>query len=250
MKMKRLLFLLLTFHFPAHAFITHYMYGLWDVSPLPIPLKKVQEHNAKALNSQFITHDKAATLKYVLQYSREFDPDFYDLFIRISRKVSQADLGRYLIIFYEGGMYCDLDAIVKDPRDFLEDLSYRNGVWFTEKITDISNLGIREKPYSHRIAQYALFIKDKRSPLMLEIIQESTRRVRMLFEETKGKWSDSDVLWATGPDVVTTIIHETSKSDFKILNLKESQKFINHKGSGGWRKGKDHREFCSFCIKS
>lgn len=137
-----------------------------------------------------------------------------------------------------GGMYLDLDVIAKDFELTETRINYPNGVWLTEGIVDLHRLSPREKPYNQRIAQYAFFANESRSPLLLEIIHESIRRVKFLFTEG-GTWSDSDILWATGPDVVTTIIHETSHTGFELINEQDSERMFIHERHGGWRNQKD-----------
>ncbi len=223
----------------SSPFVVHYMWGLWDTTPLPNHLVKIQVYNNKILSTKSVTHEKSEILDYVARFSHEHDIDYFELFQKIPRKVSQADLGRYIIIYYEGGMYCDLDVVIKKPHEFLRDLEYKNGVWLTEKVIDPEYLGPREKPYAHRIAQYAFFSKEKKCALLLEIIHEAFRRVQLLFQECGDQWSDLDVLWATGPDVVTTVLHETLESDYKILDLKQTQKLLKHQSQSTWRDGKD-----------
>lgn len=232
--------LLLLFCLPLHAeFTVHYMWGLWDTTPLPEEYQAMREHNQKLLKMPSILHEKGDIFLYVKQFSDEFDPALYDLFQKIPRKVCQADLGRYIIIYYLGGLYLDLDARVVDPNILLRLGHYPNGVWLTELICRPSNLAPREKPYCRRIAQYAFFMEEKRSPLLLQIIQESIRRVKVLFAECGDKWSDTDVLWGTGPDVVTTIVHETGHRNFKILNYFESWGFVCHECHSKWHGQKD-----------
>ncbi len=225
---------------PLQAITVHYMWGLWDNFPLPQKYQEIQNNNQQALKADTSLHQKEDILHYVRRFSEEFDPAFFELFEKIPRKVSQADLGRYIIIYYLGGMYLDLDVRVKHPKQFLADLDYPNGVWLTEHVVPVSKLGPREKPYGHRIAQFAFYIKGERSHLLLEIIHEAINRVRTLFHECGNNWSDNDVLWASGPDVVTTLLHETSEGGFKVLDLSQSRRFLVHEAHGTWRNTKDH----------
>lgn len=77
------------------GFDLHHMYGFWDTQPMPEAYRHLQAQNAKALGANSIMHDKADTLNLIAQFSQEYDPTFWDLFNKIPRKVSQADLGRY-----------------------------------------------------------------------------------------------------------------------------------------------------------
>lgn len=234
-------FLIRSVSLPAvDPFVVHYIYGLWDTQPLPVKYRKIQNKNGRALKANSLCHGKDEVLKYVSQFSQEFDPEFFDLFNKIKRKVAQADLGRYLLIYYLGGMYCDIDVVVKKPANFLTDLDYRNGVWLTEvDDVDPSFLGPREKHYLPRLAQFAFFVKEAKSELLLEIILKSIERTKELFQELGDDWSDADILWVTGPDLVTTVIHETKAADFKILDKFQSWELLKHQYKNTWKGGKD-----------
>lgn len=236
----KLIAALLLFITPLQAeFTVHYMWGLWDNFPLPEKYQKIQKENKRALKAPLVLHQREDIFAHVKQFSDEFGPEFFELFTRIPRKVCQADLGRYILIYHLGGLYLDLDARVKNAKKFLEDLDYYNGVWLTEKMAPVESLGPREKPYTQRVAQYAFYVSQPRSPLLLEIIKEAFNRVNVLFQERGNAWSDSDVLWATGPDVVTTCIHETSERHFKLLSLSKSNAFVIHECHWSWHDGKD-----------
>lgn len=224
---------------PLKELHVHYMWGLWDTTPLPKSYKLAQVKNAKALKAtSSTTHEKEEILFFVQKFSEEYDPEFLTLFCQIPRKVSQADLGRYVLIYYLGGLYLDLDVDVKEGALLHANLNHPNGTFVTERIAKVSQLGPREKPYAKRIAQYAFYLPEPGSPLLLEIIQQSIERVKTLFAEG-NPWSDQDVLFATGPDVVTSVLHETSLKGFKILDLDRSRRLFLHKREGTWRDSQD-----------
>lgn len=220
------------------TFTIHNMWGLWDTCPLPQEFAEQQAANAKTLKATTQLHTKEEILSHIRQFSSEQEP-IEELFQRIPRKVCQADLGRYILIYHLGGLYLDIDASIKNPIFFLSDLDYPNGVWFTEKFALLSTLGPKEKPYSNRIAQFAFFASHKKSPLLLEIIKESVSRIKSLFAEKGNQWTDEDVLYATGPDVVTTRLNETTHRDYKLLNLIQSNELLTHEAQGTWREARD-----------
>ena len=173
----------------------------------------------------------------VLRFSEEVDPSFEKVYHSIPRGVSKADIGRYLVLYYLGGIYLDNDIILKNGNwiNILD--KYPNGVWFTEKMCKSSEqFGKREKKYLHRIANYAIALSNPKSQLVKDIIVESSKRIKNLSDQ---EWSDEDVLWATGPDVVTTILTETYLDGFKILNLEASKSALSHKATGSWRNKED-----------
>ncbi len=237
----RLLILLIFFCLSSlQAQITvHYLWGLWDNYPLPLKYQMTIRYNERKLNAPSAVHDKEDIFHYVKKFSDEFDPAFYELFQKIPRKVAQADLGRYIIIYYLGGLYLDLDVHIKNPKEFLADLQYPNGVWLTEFVAPHCYVSPRQEPYGCQIAQYAFFSPEKGNPLLLEIILEAFNRIKILFDECGNNWTDDDILWATGPVVVTTRFHETNEKNYKLLDRGQANAFLRHHCNAGWRDGKD-----------
>ena len=118
--------------------------------------------------------------------------------------------------------------------------AHPNGVWFTEKVVpNAEHLGPREKPHLRRIANYAFAVPRSSAPVLKEMILEAARRSRHLNDEN-GRWDDEDVLWATGPDVVSTVLAETKLGGFKVLGRYETQHALQHHESGTWRLRRDN----------
>jgi hypothetical protein len=65
-------------------------------------------------------------------------------------------------------------------------------------------------------------------------------RFETLLEEDVA-WTDDDVLWASGPDVVTTIYNEEFEFDptVKVYNAATSCKYLTHINNGSWRNNMD-----------
>merc|ERR1712039_316089 len=74
------------------------------------------------------------------------------------------------------------------------------------KVPDVKYLGPRESPHLVRMAQF-MFATVPHHPFWRAVLDLSLSRCRQLLDEGI-EWSDGDVLFATGPDVVTSVFHE------------------------------------------
>jgi hypothetical protein len=89
-------------------------------------------------------------------------------------------------------------------------------------------LGPREKKYNLRVANYA-FASEAKHPFLREVILECIRRLKLL--SLLKKVSHADILWVCGPDVITTVYHETRYNDVMLLDTT----YLNHLMAGSWR---------------
>ena len=219
-------------------YAVHYMWGLWDDAEVPADIRR-RQHANQAFHGGIdaVTDGKKEVEEVVERYAAEVDPELKAVYHSLSRGVARADLGRYLVLYYEGGAYLDNDITLRDGA-WLRDVP-RNGVWFTEWILpDVEQLGPREKPILRRVANYAFAVRAPRSPLLKAIITEATARAAQLQREG-ASWTDGDVLWATGPDVVSTVLHETDLTGFRLLDMAASNRALTHAHRGSWRGKED-----------
>lgn len=211
-----------------------YMWGLWDNTPLPQNYVKQQDKNKNILKgSKKHTYFKKDIEELVLKYSNEIDHDFYNIYNSIKRNVTKADIGRYLLIYYYGGVYIDNDIDILSDFSMSDLKNYNNGVWYTEKIANIQDLGSKEEKNPVRIANYIIASLYPKNEILLDIIKESSKRIKSL--QSQELWNDSDVLWCAGPDVVTTILTHTQKRYYILYDLEKSKNIILHKSEGTWR---------------
>ena len=130
----------------------------------------------------------------------------------------------------------DADIVLKKP---LADIT-ANECFFIENIVPISRnnpgyyepirKGVLEHPI--RIANYAFSSKPK-NPIFLEVLAEIRRR---MFIQRAPK-RDYDVLYLTGPDVVTSVIYTMNKTvPINVVSKLVSSSIIEHTCAGEWRK--------------
>ena len=186
-------------------------------------------------NLKYIGNYNVITPKILkLLLKNDIFPDLFELYNLIPNWVIKADLGRLLIIYFNGGIYCDIDCFIKKSFN-----SYNNNIiLFTEKICEsVSKLGPRESKSPEnvlRIANFCFASKSIKHPFLKEVIDECLQRLKqVLINEKKTTLNDRDILWCCGPDVITTIYH-LMKHKYNDLYLCDSS-FLDHKSYGGWR---------------
>lgn len=217
------------------------MWGLWDTMDIPDKYTKNQAENARLLGLEprlFLKDDIDLLVK---RYTDEEDSTFQDRYNALKRPSCKADVAKYLIVYYEGGVFLDNDAELKKAKNldtFIADLeSNENGVWFTETesktpITLIS----RGKPYTNIYANYIIASK-KGSSVLKDIISLCMSRADELKDI--NRWADVHVLWCTGPDAVTTILHDNKYESLQIYNKSMSDSVLHHKCDNTWQNNRD-----------
>jgi len=160
-------------------------------------------------------------------------PDLYKLYNLIPVWVTKTDLARLLIIYYNGGIYCDVDCFIK--KSFHNN---SNVYLFTESIlSNVNQLGDRECKNTEnklRIANYCFASKLNKHPFFKEVIEECIKRLnQILIIENRTNLTHSDILWCCGPDVITSVYHLT-KNKYKDIFLGDTS-FLQHNTFGSWR---------------
>jgi hypothetical protein len=160
-----------------------------------------------------------------------------------SRRVCRADLCRYYVMMNRGGLYLDLDVRVKQDLGTLVDECIRDGVevlLFTEHDDcDIRAMGEKEnKQYTQRIYN-CMFWSVPKHPIWKACIDLAEKRCKNMKKQEE--WSDTDVIWSTGPDVITTVWTEKYKTDPKVrvLEMKDTFLYLHHMYKGTWRNKDD-----------
>lgn len=212
-------------------------HGIDAPSPADHPNRKYSQGFASILknsNCEVKVWSKADCENLILEY-----PQFEGIYNK-STNIMKFDIIRYLIIYHSGGTYLDADVILRKP---LEKIT-ANECFFIEKIiTNVANHESRYEPirkgipeHSVRIANYAFSSKPK-NPIFIEILTEIRRRMHI----QSAPKNDYDVLYLTGPDVVSTVLHRlaaVSKIKINIIPEKVSKSIFIHVFAGEWRQKK------------
>jgi mannosyltransferase OCH1-like enzyme len=157
-------------------------------------------------------------------------PELEELYNQIPHWVIQADLVRLLLVYFNGGLYCDADCFIL--KKWKTDLSI---ILFTEHICkSVHQLGPRECKHADnklRIANFCFGANRKQHPFLKEVIEECIRRLKQILYE-KTKLSQQDILWVCGPDVITSVYHK-SKHKYDICLYDTT--YLHHKQYASWR---------------
>ena len=213
---------------------------MWNFKPNEKNNFLTYNKNVIKNNSNYINHHqliKPSNINVLCNFLKTTEPSLFPnlskLYKIIPNWVSKADLARLLIIYHNGGIYCDVDCFIK--KKFNKNY---NVILFTECIcNNVNSLGPREckKPDNKiRIANYFFYSKIKRHPFFKEVIDECLKRLeQIIIKENNNKLSYYDILWCCGPDVITTIYHST-KNKYKDIYLCDMS-FLIHKNYGSWK---------------
>ena len=189
----------------------------------------------KNSNCEVKIWSKADCENLILEYPQ------YEGIYRKATNIMKFDIIRYLIIYHSGGTYLDVDVLLKKP---LKNIT-ANECFFVEKIiTNVANHDARYEPirkgvpeHPVRIANYAFSSKPKNT-IFIEILTEIRRRMHLQPSPKK----DYDVLYLTGPDVITTVVHRlsaVSRMKINIIPQKISKSIFVHASAGEWRGRKE-----------
>ena len=203
-----------------------YMWGFKPNEKKSIP-KECINNNKKYFNPKIINES------HIIDLIKN-NSHIFNNWNNIPKWIMKADLGRLIYIYYNGGVYLDIDCnINKNFKEYLND----NLVLFIENNNvNINKLGpreIKDPEHSLRIANYAFGTNIKKHPFLKDTINECIKRLKILLSEDKKKYTNEDILWVCGPDVITTIYHKNKNKYNNILLLDTS--YLQNLNYGSWR---------------
>jgi hypothetical protein len=207
-------------------------YGVDAPSPLKHPNQKYGRGYSSILKNS-MCEVKVWTKRECEHLIQQY-PEYEGIY-RQANNIMKYDIMRYLIVYCCGGTYLDADIVLKKS---LANIT-ANECFFIENIVPLSRnnpgyyepirRGVLEHPI--RIANYA-FSSKPGNPIFLEFLAEVRRR---MYIQPAPK-NDYEVLYLTGPDVVTTVIHAMKKSiPINIVSKLVSNGIVEHTCAGEWR---------------
>ena len=222
----------------------HFVYGLWDTSPMPahfqqtMDLWEKQGWTIKLWNKQMVD--------CLLDEYPEYKP----LIPSFTRKVQIADLARLLILFKEGGHYFDLDCVPTEHNLFAHlnefgpnnvfYLEWRKGYLTSIKVGLTHRIRNWKPELPSRIANFA-FGSQPNDP----VIKRNLDLLKYRCTQFANHHTDYDVIFKTGPDCTTTVVHEAL--DKEVL---DNRFWMRHKGTGTWKNKKDITQIETLVPKS
>ena len=205
------------------------IYYMWNFKPNE---KYLFPQDVIMNNSNYISNYSIQTPKNIdVLVNNNVFPELTQLYYQIPHWVIQADLGRLLLVYFNGGFYCDADCFIRKKWNTDSPI-----VLFTERICkSVHKLGPRECKNPEnvlRIANYGFGANTIHHPFIKEVIEECIRRLKQLLSEKNTTLSHHDVLWVCGPDVITTIYHRR-KHNYDIMLYDTT--YLQHKSYASWR---------------
>ena len=229
-------------HVLTSDFTLNHMFGLWDaLDDMPSTMK----HHKQTASDRCT--DFTSRMYDASAIRRLMGDTLWAEVSLLKRKVLIADLARYYLMWQRGGLYLDLDVLVKqDMRPLIQSFIQRNVdvVLFTEHdACPTVMLGPRENPAHTKRIYNCMFWSRPNHPIWKRCFDLALERCRALSAEGDRAWSDTDVIWATGPDVITTVWNESFVDDPQVcvMSNEDTVRYMVHTHAGTWRNGRDVR---------
>jgi hypothetical protein len=211
----------------ANNFIAHYMWNFKPNEKNSIPIACINK------NRNFIAGANAVSVADVELLLKKY-PGVENFWNEIPHWVIKADLGRLLYVYFNADFYFDVDCIINKSLPNIPGAFF---VLFVEKtLSNINELGPREcknPENALRIANYAFGTNTINHPFLRAVIDECINRLRILINLKPAELQQSDILWVCGPDVITTVYHQTKEQYPDLILLDES--YLSHLCYGSWR---------------
>lgn len=213
---------------------------LWD-KKFPIRLRWVIREFRKK-NSDLVQYlwRESDFLRLLDRY-----PQYRDVYRGYTKRIQKADFARYLILYHCGGTYLDLD--IKPERKCYtrllnkhqnhQALFVEEGTWhggendFTQDYPIRQSLdACQRKEAALRVANYLIFAKPG-ALIIKRILDKCVERSGLKIVEPY------DVIFTTGPDVVSSVVAERQDDSFVVIPKGEADAYFRHLTTHLW-----HRE--------
>lgn len=160
-------------------------------------------------------------------------------FLAYLRHIQRCDMLRLLILQQHGGVYGDFDLVPHGHLDALWERYPQAGVVLSTEVIltakqrmRTSSYPIRQGAAEHavRVANYWLAARPHH-PLLAHMLELMRARAHLPVKE------QYDILYTTGPDIVSTVWHTYGHlyDDVVLLSAEESAAFFTHRAEGSWR---------------
>ena len=140
-------------------------------------------------------------------------PENYNFYMKL-RNIEKIDFARYVMMYHYGGIYADMDTILKD-------------ISYIRKIFNLSNkivIGIEFNKLRFHAAQSILISTSKHNPFWLDLVSYIVRNYD----------KDKYITYNTGPDMYTSFLKQYGYR-YDILYDEKLLKGIRHVKTGNWR---------------
>jgi hypothetical protein len=224
--------------------VLHHIYGLWDTQPMSAEMAANREQWRALLGPEWTLRlwNRADCERLMESPELTFMRPTWNA--ANTRKCQQADLARYMILYETGGWYLDLDAVPGLAAD-AQPLPTNKSTLLTETILtpEQCNKVAADQPIRHgvpetpiRIANYGMGFA-KKHKFIRDVLMLASKRT-LARASVKTKATDYDVIYTTGPDVMSTVFAHMDGTPL-LIGLEKSHELVCHRAAGGWRAGAD-----------
>ena len=173
------------------------------------------------------------------------------MFNNYQENIQKCDIFRYMLMYYYGGVYSDLDVQINVPiSSFINeirfpdgktlDLSWANIIFGITRVKQLDkckkaqkyeSIRNNEKEIPYKLSNFFFLSKVKNHPIWIDILQLAKAR------SNKHVKSQYGVIYTTGPDLVTTAVSRNRKkyNDIAILPIEIFNKLMKHQMTSSWR---------------
>lgn len=144
-------------------------------------------------------------------------PDKYNFFKKL-RKIEKIDFSRYIMMYYNGGIYSDMDIILLDTHNLKK-------IILEKKKEDFIIVGIEHNKLRYHAAQ-AILISTPGNKIWLDFINY----IELNYKEEKY------ITYNTGPDIFTSFLKKNKNKYNIYFDEKLLKKYTKHIKTGVWRK--------------
>ena len=178
----------------------------------------------------------------IVEFIKNKMPAYYEFFKNLQFKIQQIDFFRYLVIYYYGGLYLDLDVFIDLD---LQDLQLYDCA-FPIELKNINDTLLVNKNQNFLIGNYAFYAKP-RHPFIKSIIHHITNPKITIQDIELGCKHNNDpseqvfVYYTTGPILVSyTYSNYVNKNSITLLQPEPFKdncfgKYGSHKMYGSWK---------------
>ena len=211
--------------------------GSFDDASAPVAPGLGYRASWHAFNPHYTFHMWRQEASYAL-VEQNF-PQLWPMFCKYPRHIQRCDMFRLLLVALFGGIYSDIDVVPYRAMDVILG-AYPHGRAFfgiesesspqacADSLVHPVRGNVVEVPT--RIANYWMAAAPGH-PILDDIVQEMQTRADLPVRE------DYDVLYTTGPDVLSTVLARVGHTydDLVVLSARELWVNLKHVVAQGWR---------------
>ena len=216
----------------------HFLWGFLCDNPSKIKKYKKNIVKWKSHNPDYnLTLHQPQQIKEIIKTNIPYILNIYNDY---PKNIQKCDFSRYILMYIYGGVYADLDLYPKIKVDYLREKYPDKNVFFgietilsekeCQEVAKNNPIRNNKPEKSIRIANYFFFSIKEKHPIWIDVLELAIKRAKHKIK------TDYDILYTTGPDIVSEVISQNNYDDIQILSTKKFNEYFIHNCDGGWRK--------------